>query len=429
MTPLVPLDTFRQVMQMSPLGFWGLANKDAPIDSACDSLVREYAWQGSGAGRSEIRDAMEYAETRLREQLGYSVAPAFVEESLLFPRYHDTAQRHAAYAGSDGRWIGLRLGQSRAIAVGVEKLTSIGTVTVAGGSLVFSDSDGDGLNDTFTITIATTVTDPNEIAVYFAAADRLDGEPVGDRWRIQPVKVRISGGTATIVGRYWLLVKPIKYQRAGLGALDPMEISGGVYVNIANTLEVYRHHCDPTGTSNDTAQALLAWETQPYPEWANASSTSTEFGAQLDPAALAYAIARVTVRDALHGIVALGEAVYNATAGEWSRVNMSYARPPDRVVVRYRAGLALVNGQADPGWGRVVSRYAAALIGRRICGCDDLLREFYHAQVDLAFSGAANTEKFMLDDDELGNPFGTRRGMVEAWRAVRHTSEVRGVLA
>ncbi|OFZ67032.1 MAG: hypothetical protein A2V79_01100 [Betaproteobacteria bacterium RBG_16_56_24] len=97
--------------------------------------------------------------------------------------------------------------------------------------------------------------------------------------------------------------------------------------------------------------------------------------------------------------------------------------------MRYLAGEALTSGQVSPQWARVVSRFAAALLGRRVCGCDSVSREFSDAQIDLAFSGNANTEKFLIDPGELKNPFGTRRGMIEAWRAVQDVAEIRAVLA
>ena len=434
MMPLTPLDAFRQYMQLNPYWFWGLANKDVPLLPDCDALVREYGWQAGGAaGRDDIRAMLEQAESMLREQLGYSIAPHYVTETLPFPRHHDMGQNRIGYAGSDGRWLALQLGEARTLAAGVEALALIGQATALDGDLAFSDADGDGLDDTFTIVMATTVTDPNEIAVYFTIDDRLDGEPVGERWRVQPVKVSISAGTATIRGRYWTLVKPIKHQRVGLGALDPMEVIGGVSAsfreNVATELDVYRRHCDPTGITTATAQAMLVWETSPWPEIATAVNGATFAGDVFDPAAQAYAIARATMRDARRGIVGLGEATWDATNSKWVLAPMSFTRPPDRVVVRYLAGDALVGGQVNPHWARVVSRFAAALVGRRICGCEGISREFSDAQIDLAFSGNANTEKFLIDPGELKNPFGTRRGMIEAWRAVQDMAEIRAVLA
>src|SRR3990170_4220078 len=432
MTPITPLDTFRQHMQLSPFWFWGLANQDVPLLPDCDALVREYGWQGGGsAGRDDIRAALEQAEAMLRDELGYSVAPHYVTETLPFPRHHDMGQNRIVYAGSDGRWLALQLREARTVAVGVETRTLIGQATVAGGALAFSDADGDGLDDTFTITMATTVTDPDEIAVYFTSADRLDGEAVGERWRVQPIKISITAGTATIKGRYWTLVKPIKHQRVGLGALDPMEQTGtpAVRTNVAVALDVYRRHCNPAGITTATAQAMLVWESSPWPKLATAVNGATFDDDVLDPAAQAYAIARATVRDARRGIVGLGEATWDATNSKWVLAPMSFTRPPDRVVVRYLAGDALVGGQVNPHWARVVSRFAAALLGRRVCGCDSVSREFSDAQIDLAFSGNANTEKFLIDPGELKNPFGTRRGMIEAWRAVQDVAEIRAVLA
>ncbi len=68
--------------------------------------------------------------------------------------------------------------------IGVETRTLIATV-----NLVYSDTNGDGLPDIATATTATALTDTDEIAVYFAAANRLDSDPVSEKYRIEPVKV------------------------------------------------------------------------------------------------------------------------------------------------------------------------------------------------------------------------------------------------
>ena len=71
------------------------------------------------------------------------------------------------------------------------------------------DANGDGVNELATFTQATTATDPSQIAVYFAAADRVNGDPVAEPYRIRPLAVTIAGGVATIKGDAWLFVAPI----------------------------------------------------------------------------------------------------------------------------------------------------------------------------------------------------------------------------
>ena len=70
-----------------------------------------------------------------------------------------------------------------------------------------------------------------------------------------------------------------------------------------------------------------------------------------------------------------------------------------------------------PYWAVIVAHFAAALLRKPPCECNKL--DFEHWQQDLAFAGGVGEASlFNLSAGELANPFGTRRGMIEAWRAV-----------
>ena len=206
MTSLVSVEQFRQIMQLHPFHSWTLADSVlTPVGTHCNDLIHEYAWQGVDmAGRADIRNALEVAENKLREYLGYSIAPHFVTETQLMPRFHDRRLHRVGYQDASGRWLDVQLNEKKIITLGIETRTLIGSITTAGFGLVYTDDDGDGLLDTFTATIATTVTDPSQLALYFAATDRLDAASVGERWRITPVSVNITGGVAVIPAQFRL---------------------------------------------------------------------------------------------------------------------------------------------------------------------------------------------------------------------------------
>lgn len=411
-TPLLPLDRWREIMGFHPWHFWGLTNATTPLSSACNGLVTEYSWQAvDAAGRNEIRAAILTAEARLREHLGFSPAPHYVEETLSIPDYYDSGSYRLTNAGADGRWATIQLGEGYVQAVGVESRTLIGSANVA-----YSDADGDGLDETFTATIATAQTDPAKIAVYFAAANRLDGEAVSERWRIQPVSVSISSGIATIKGRSWLLVKPLLYEGVATDGLDPDTAS-----NFVTAVEVYTRTTDPAGTTTATSQAMLIWETAPWPGWACCGSGDGFGSSSLDPAALAYAVARAGIRDSRLGLVAPAQAGYNATDGVWAVSSWSLCRPPDRVTVRYYAGYPLTDGQMNRDWQTIVARLAAAELNTRICACNDAHRELFRWQFD-----PSNGEDASISLNDLDNPLGTRYGHIYAWRRIRDLRIMRG---
>lgn len=406
------LDEWRGLIGFNPWHFWQLSNASVPILSACNSIVRQYNWQTAGAaGRTEIARAIQTAEERAKQVLGFWVSPRYEEVTLPFPQYPQTNVFRSGYAGGDARWTSLQLPSAWVQKVGVEQRDLIGANQV----LAYTDEDGDGLKETFTFSIATTVTDANQIACYFSSADRWDGSGISENWRVLPLRISIAGGIATIRGNSWVLVKPELYEGIGRGVIDPADAT-----NFVTTLDIYRRYTYLDGTTNDNSQALLIWETPPYPQWA-ASYTSL-FAGSYDPAAEAYAIARVGIRDAENGIVSVGEAVY--TDGTWSAIpfwGSGYLRPPDRVKVRYLAGFALdTNGKMDHRMSSIIYKLAAAELMQDICACKEANRELYRWQFDLARSSGSNDESYtLISSQDLNNPLGTRRGQVLAYREMK----------
>lgn len=409
---LLPLEYWREELGFNPFHFWQMANSKAPVTSACNSLVYQYAWQAADqAGRDDILRAIHTAEERLRTYLEYSVAPEWVEETYQFPRFPDVGVSRLGYAGSDSRWQTIKLDRCKVISAGVLARTLIDTPSVT-----FSDTDGDSLDDTFTVTVASAV-DPDEIAVYIAAADRLNAAPVGEAYRIEPVTIEVSGANLIIRGRAWQLAKPVKYQGYSTKPLDPDEST-----NLVDTLDVYRLYNNPAGVTVDDAQATLIWETPPFAAWSGISALDSS----RDPAAVATATARVGVRNGELGLVSLSRASYDATTGNWYAVNEETLRPPDRAIIRYRAGQAFVNRQMDSRFRTIVARFAASELARGICSCDGANRELHKWQFDLARSAGVGDEQYRIAERDLGNPFGTSHGHVFAWQEVEYLRIFRG---
>jgi hypothetical protein len=413
---LLPLDEFRTEMGFNPYHFWQQANENVPVGSGCNSLISEYTWQRNDAtGRNEIRQAIENAESRLRDYLGWSPLPHYVVKTIQFPRYPDPRFDKIGYAGIDARWMSMNLEEGKIIAMGSQHFDVID----ADVAVVFSDANGDGVNDHFTLTTPTTVTDPDEIALYFSLADRADAVVTNDDWRIMPVKIVISGGNVTISGPSWLLVQPVKYQGVESNPIDP-QLPG----NFVTTLDIYRRWITSGSGALADAQCVFIWESRPYPWWANSYPVTST-----DPAAVAMAVGRVGIRDAERGIVDLAEAYYDAATGNWNSYwpFMSQWRPPDRVEFRYLAGYKLFNQNVTPEMRALVSRMAAAELSRPICACDAANRELYRWQFDVSRAAGANDEQYAVSAADLGNPLGTCRGHVYAWKYISQKRLLKGV--
>ncbi len=416
--PLLPLDTFRSILGYNPYHFWGLEGAAVPIDSQCSTLIAEYTYQNSNiGGRDTIRQALINAQERLRGYLQYPIAPQYIEATVPYARYFNQQFQRFTPVDSTGRWVSAQMPDGYIEAIGIETLTLLGTIAVT-----YSDSYSSGVNDTFTVSVATTETDPANIAVYFAQGDRLNNESVGDRWRIQPVSVSIQSGIATIIGRSWLLVKPILYQGfTRFNALDP-----AVTANFVTSLEIYTRTTNPNGTTLATAQGNFLWETRPIINWWGFCCDTTS-----DPAAVGYSIARVGIRDERNGIVYPGEAIYNTTTQQWNMTIppwYSVCRPPDNVLVRYKAGYPLdATGQMNDRFAKAVAYLAMAEMPERICACDEANRTLWYYQQELNRTGNIQQETFATTRQMLNNPLGNRRGHWYAWNEMNALKLTRGV--
>jgi hypothetical protein len=421
-TPVMPLDFWRQEIGYSPWHFWGLAdtgvNAIAPVTSRCNDIVYEHSWQGTDeAGRADIRAAMMTAEKILFDNLNYWPAPVYSEDTLPWPRFIDKRLYRTAMRDAMGGWIPVRLNEGYIQNTGIETLVNIG----AGSALVYTDEDGDGLADTFTVTLAVTVTEPDEIALYFTAADRLDDDDeIQARWRIEPVHVQIAAGVATIKGKRWLVVKPVLYEKKENYPIDPT-----VAANFITTCDVYRRYTYRDGqVSYTNSQAALIYETKPC-SWCCSTVTNST-----DPTSEGWVAARAGIRDSYNGIVVPAEATYNATTGAWSHSChcLNGCGEPDRVLVRYLAGVGLdAHGWMQKSMRTLVSRLAAAEMTRRICACDQANREWSNWQFDVSRVNAP--EVYQINLDILSNPLGTRRGHIYAWQQIKSLARVVGMLA
>ena len=429
-TNLLPLDTWRAAMGFNPWHFWQAANTTVPVTSSCDPLVYEHGYQATdAASREEIREAIINAEAMLIGEVGYSPLARYTEWVLPWPRNVDASYIRYAPIDATWRWISVTPPEGEIQELGLESRTLLCTATTTGnlvtGLITYSDADGDGIQETFTITFTTTVTDADLIAVYVAAADRLDSAPVSERWRINPVTASISAGTLTVTGRRWLLVRPILYEGFTQATIDPA--TAGSFVT---SLEVYTRETSQSGTTTDTSEAVLIWETRPCPAWwcCGGTPTYTPANSAFDPGAVAQAVARGQVRDRGAGIVTVAGAFYNTTSGVWGTTPFDTGTEPDRVRVRALAGVPPEGQQMARKWATIVARLAAAELARPVCGCDNANREVYRWQFDLARSAGANDEQYQISAQQLDNPFGTRRGHVYAWQQVVSERRLRGFL-
>ncbi len=389
---LLPLDSWAKIMGVSPFEFNQIATGfPRPLTNQCQSVFFQYQWQRDFVSREEVAQAIDEAEHALAEQLGFWPAPKYiVDEHVAISRGHPLNPSTCG-ANAWGWWKGVSLKWGKWQSGGVFNRTLI-SATVA---IVVTDEDGDGVDDLFTVTVATSVTDPDEIAIYFNTLDR-NSAPIAETWRLRPIKVTISGGVATITGHPAQLVLP-DLQTAFTA--DVLNVTTAA--NYATTVDVYRAFLDTTHSDSFPYQGVAVWDA--------AADCVGDCAVQVLP-------------------ICQGEGRGGRIFAEYGNTTCwPYAWQADRLQVNYLAGYPLDDdGQMNRELARMVAYLATALLPTDKCGCERSNRILHHwrAKPNEGDSGRSFTQA-EIDS----NPFVERNGALWAWKRVQSWRETSAVMA
>lgn len=384
---LLPLDRFFRLVGVHPLHVNQVVfTNNQP--QTCGAVLFQQAWQNADAmAREEIAHAIAQAEGIIAEQVGYKLLPTWEVDEVL--QFNNTK---GWYTWPWGHAPAYEVAWKHVLSGGIEAKSLI----LAGRPITYTDPDGDGYFELATITCATTVTEPEEIAIYYP------GESGSDEWEIRPISVVISGGTATITCRREQLVA-----KNLLIVLDPEAVDGSVVGNFLTTVDVYRHYNDPQ------TQVQFMWEggCSCGESACHACTYTVQNGCLL-------------VRNPRLGFVAGSPADWNAESSAFDSALFSACRSPDKARVWYRAGLRYRNSvlTMHPQWERVVANLALTLMDRPFCGCTSLEHVTRLAKEDFALQ-KVDGDSYRVSRFLLENPIGTTRGAIEAWRMIQ-TSRV-----
>lgn len=407
------IEKWRGIMQYHPYFFYQLANNsNMKIGTGCNQLVREYDWQTADmVGRVDIRRAIDTAIEKLTDELDYSPYPRYFEEVHSL-NYHAFRGRGCAM---------VRLDRGKVIDFGVEAFELQTTPNIGAGP---QDDGGWNINDNWILSYDGSTVDLDNLYAYPADADLpiLERLTQADtlpkcrhliplvRWTLDNSdpdnpSVNIWGEA---LGRG---VKPILYEnptQTGSEALDPATAG-----NFISEPRIYRRYTNGDGVTTATATAIF--------EFDNACGCA---GCGCDGTSVPYTrLGKVTSFDPRTGEVLVYPATFNAETEVWTPGEFCGCHFPDRVRIRYYAG-----DEDNPcKWDEPVARLAAAELARPICGCETANRELARWQFDLARSAGANDEQYVLSPGDLDNPFGTRRGHVEAWKHVLRLGLARAI--
>lgn len=384
---LLPLYTYFKILGIDPFDAAQIGKGFNPPRSRaqCQHVFFQHSYNKDFISRERLAEVISEAERMIADVLGFWPAPQyFVDERIFYPRPH---QRDLwGGAGTQrGEWKAVQTEWKRFISGGLFNRTAIAAGT--GAAVTLNDLDGDNVKESFSVTFPTTLTDPNEIAIYFVSADRLTA-PIDETWRIRPVNVTISGGNATITGSSTLLVKPALEE-----TLYPQSLDVTVVGNFAATVDAYRVFTDNAATDSNPNQGVAIWNVLP--------PTSTTGQISILPLTLAE-------NDNANG---MPFATFGA-ACTWP-----FNREPDRIQANYVAGLALENGQMQHTMAQAVTYLATSLLATEACGCEDANRLIDYLRKPLSTDDAARL--YTLRELEQ-NPFGAipSRGNMDAWKKI-----------
>lgn len=391
------LARYAQLMGVNPLTFAGVTIP-AIGSRTCDSIWYQHAWQYSdAASREDVARCIAEAETAIENIVGYRLLPSWEEDEwhetvrAFRPELFKTSMNQRGFADS------VKTDWGQFLTGGIR---SSDLITRAA-PINWSDNDGDGYKETGTVTIATSVLNGCELRAYYPGKD---GDPA---WEIRPVNVILGGGAADVSFRRELCV--LESISELLANRDVPGADGMDDADFLDEVDIYRVYNDPQ------RQVQMLWE----PNMLSCGGCGNG-GCPVCAYATQYGCLHARGRRDV-GLAVYSPAVWSPTDFTFTNTSLVQSRQPDAVRLWYYAGLR-GNGcediLMDNRWARAVSYYATALLDRTSCTCN--AARFNHWQVDLAFSsGSDELDSYKVSRDDLDNPFGTRRGMVHAWRTIQ----------
>jgi len=384
----LPLDRFFKIMGSNPLHANGIFTDLQPIRSGCDDLWLQYDWQDAQhVSRESLAEAIKDAESQIANFVGYNLLPTWEIDERHNTEVPGDPTLLSSGLNIQGRWKTIRTDKYHVISGGQRTKS----VIEAGAAVVCSDNDGDGYNELCTVTVATTVTDDNEIRAYYP------GESGTDAWEIRPLEsVVISGGNAVITFKIWQIAQPDL-----LESLDATGINGDTAANFLSTVDIYRVY------NNPETQVQFLWEPFPNCSCDNGTCETCQHGTQYGC---------LIARDYRLGRFAYVPGTF--ADGAFTQSDFSYWRDPDQLRLWYQSGWQDKSQdrpwqQLDPFWEKAIAYFAVALLDREICECEPLIVFWQNWQRDMSKNDAVSFTKSFRD---LDNEFGSWQGAIYAWR-------------
>jgi len=379
---LIPLDRAAEVLGFSSLYFNGVISNYWDLDPDCDGVWYQYAWQRKDRfSREEFASNLAIAENTVARYLGYFPMPTWIRAEEHILTQPDSPEQYS--------WVisrGMRKSVTSRYGMVVEAGIRATTLIEAGAAIVYSDPYSFGYDQLATVTVNTTLTDLQEIHVFYPGHDTVE-------WEIRPVDVSIVAGVATLTFKREMAVLPELLERYPAPG-DPMSgVDGDDDANFLTIVDVYRVYNDVS------QQAVFSIE----PSGCSDCTPTEQTGC-------------VTVRDSRRGFLAYKFADWDADTETY--VDACFSGIPLKGDFYYRAGLRNeVSDYPDlrmqPDLEKLIIYYALTLSDKAVCGCDNFETTLAYRMTDLA-----ENNKYRTTYEQLSNPLGTKRACVDMWNYI-----------
>lgn len=389
----LPLDRWAEIIGLHPLHFNSLVSTTLVPNNICGNVWFQYSWQHSDrVGHEDVSMAIKEAELEIAAEVGFNLLPDWtIEERLPYARPGVPGVYGLGGRNVRGQFKSVELRRGHVISGGVKTKA----VIEAGAAFVRSDQDSDGFQETVTVTVATSITDGNEIAVFYPAKDGLD------EWEVRPIKVSFSGGNAIITFKIWQISAANK-----MDAINPDPLDAEVDASYESTVDVYRVYNDPS------TQAQFLWENQP-----GVTCCGTCYACQFGSQAGCFHL-----REARLGMAVPAPGSWDSDNERFDSAAWSVCRDPDQVRFWYYSGFedkGLTRSKVEMAkfWENAVAFYAASKLDRPGCGCSNVEEYLDMWRLDVAvneFQGVSVT----VTPELLSNKLGTSRGAIYAWKRI-----------
>ena len=256
------------------------------------------------------------------------------------------------------------------------------TLIQAGANVEYTDEDGDGVSDTGTITVNSTLVDADEIQIFFRVADGASAA-AHQLWQIRPATVSKSGNVATITAHRAEFVQPSyvkrSYDAPNFVPNDKNVASTTTNADFVDAVDVYRVYTDST----DAVQIV----SDPWIDTGDRTASSPNL-------------------TSVSPLIEDGE-----SATFMLRPALSVCKNPEHVRVNYKAGFPLdLLSEPDQELVRAIIALTDANLPMTMDGTVD--------PVVNSYSRWRNEAR--VPQRYVNNPFGTLEGQLEAWRIVEH---------